>query len=570
MIVEEPHGLAEHDDERPFGCPYHGPVVEGELRLENGESRPYPQPERQESSGSSPTDLAGRVLALSPPWAQGANPSAEDLAAGRTWPATALFSGVRLQYGGRNLAERASEWVYAEAEGRTWTVTPTGLVSSDQPTSVAFRLTRLGHMGPIPDEEGESWREISIEIPATRPPWEVTIPAGTSGLSGGTVIPGAYPYIGSYKSDGVRRWLHTMFVSDIAPQRGHQAILVHALRSEYNPPVFTPMPILSALLIDLEAGTAESLYLHDPVPHRIPDPETYFLDQQPEYQVPISDLTSTSTFACAQDGETMEERIYEYTHTETRTDTIDGEGYNTYQRRQETLLLAAGFTEAGAVDLVTLEHEREFTAAFEQNLSYSGRRVVHSRPDGSDADCPTGVIEDSRTIVWGMTTTESDVRALVIQSTARGVLREFTSRRDQITHCVPCQAPSSGSRLDTDPDNPPDRTESGSGPALDYSAYAETQGYLWPRYRCLQSIDFDYVDDPDMRIRCRLGAALVMSPYGEQNRWLYHTRFGVRDPADVLADAENESTGLEMSRLSIHPITGEIVSGGLFDRVCWV
>lgn len=560
MILGEPHGLAEHDDERPFGCPYHGVVQDGQLTLPNGETMDYPQPTDYSSHPG------GRVLALSPPWAEGGNPSEEDVAAGRTWPATAFFAGGRLQYGGRDVGSGVDDWIYLEAKGKSWVVTPMALTPSDQPSSVTFRLSRFGHLGPLPDEEGEAEREISIEIPATRPSWEVLIPAGTANRASDTVIPGAYPYVKSYKSGGKRSWTSVMFVSDVSPGRGSQAILLNMVAPIYTTGGVVPTPILSATLVDLEAGTAESLYLHDPVPHRIPDPETYFLDQTPDYQVPVSGLVSTTPFSCALDGEPMQESVYEYTHTETRSDTINGGGENGYELRQETLLLAAGFTQWGNVDLVTLRSKREYSAVFDQNLSYSGQRVVHGRPEGSEADCPTGEIEDTRTISWGMTTTRSDVRELVIQSTARGVLHEYTSRRDQVTHCVPCTAPLCGTQLVTDSI---DTTESGNGPRLQYREINADQGDVWPDIYYLRNIEFDYIlntNSQNVLVLSRLGVAVITRLFGEYDWQLYHTRIGSRDPAAIIGDVEY----LDARHISIHPVTGEIVSNQSLDRVWWV
>src|SRR5690606_36964202 len=141
-----------------FGCPWHGPIQNGQLTLPNDESMPYRQP-----AGNDDGDWAGDTLLQRMPWAQSISPSPEDVEAGRQWTDYALLCGGRKQLHGQEL----SGWIYAAPDGTPWWIDVSSLYSRSI-TSGFAATWRARPFGRI--RKGTTWRSFEILLrPSSSP-----------------------------------------------------------------------------------------------------------------------------------------------------------------------------------------------------------------------------------------------------------------------------------------------------------------------------------------------------------------------------------------------------------------
>lgn len=138
-----------------FGCPWHGPIQDGQLTLPNDESMPYRQP-----AGNDDGDRAGDTLLQRMPWAQSISPSPEDVEAGRQWTDYALLCGGRKQLHGQEL----SGWIYAAPDGTPWWIDVSSLYSRSITSGFAatWRARPFGRIG-----KGATWRSFEVLLPDT-------------------------------------------------------------------------------------------------------------------------------------------------------------------------------------------------------------------------------------------------------------------------------------------------------------------------------------------------------------------------------------------------------------------
>lgn len=149
MIVNEPLGAAEYDDQQPFGCPYHGLIQNGKMTLPNGQTIDYPQPDG--SAGL--IEEASRSIRLNPDFAPTLPPeTASDISAGKHWQNTARINGDNGVLHGQALGSNC--WLWAEAPGRVWQVDPSLLTGIDPNSSdgaaFSLKLSRFGWLGTFP------------------------------------------------------------------------------------------------------------------------------------------------------------------------------------------------------------------------------------------------------------------------------------------------------------------------------------------------------------------------------------------------------------------------------------
>lgn len=513
MIVEEPHGLAEHDDERPFGCPYHGLVTGGEVELPNGQTRSYPQP-----SGGIP--FAGRSLLLAPPWAPGGEQSSEDAAAGREWQDYALIAGDSCSIHGQDLGYNC--WLWAESEGRVWRVEPLDdLIRYESPGTCRFKLTRFGWFGEPPD--GELERTVEITVPVNYPPdngygHAYPLEYGTD--------PGASAVLADITSDGSR----AMFVS--------------AMRWRTK----GGFALLAAFEINLYAGTASIAYLQDTArQEEVSKTASYGSIVEP-VQV------STRTVSCSEGTSLIGRNEYQQTD---QLEVGENRSYNSI----DEVLLAAGYSGSQA-SLVTSVYELSSSTTVTASVDSGG--YSEGKIEGDCDFTGTSTLEATQSLsVRYVYTTKVSIR-----SNTAGALLEVEAVNDSTDRYTEDPIYSGTSYpidywSNVDPDSTTTESEGGyvsrlirDGVAIGvYRDNAVME--LFDTHLCMASspntvITGEYLDRPDTEaLTVQAGKVRHVS--------------GVAGPVDPIIFKIADYAPYA----SIHPVTGE-AAASIDGPVCWV
>lgn len=552
---------------RPFGCPYHGAVYDGQVELPTGRVMDYPQPSDDDDTGrfGRDMDLAGRVLAITPPWATGGDETDNDKDAGREWSSSALFSGVRLQYCGKNIGEGPAQWVYAEKEGYVWLVTPTTPapdrpLATSESSEVTFRLTRIAHFGAVEEVEGEAWKEIVITLPPTIPPKSITVPSGYAENYHEYVLPGAYPYVQYLDVEHATSWRGGVFVSDVHPERGHKAVLMGVVLGNAR-----GNALLSAIVVDLEAGTADTLFMHDALSHRHNVPETYYRAESPltcpGYSFEVVDVTPDGV--CESDGEPMELVTSAYVGTGSAFSWTAEDPDHYYEKKTATLL-AAGFTHAGDVDVVVYRSQMESVhTAVCIPPTVSGDRVVRVNSGTASSLC-AGEVSDTRQVQLSSYEDTEITTSQFIQSSLRGVVWEepnpytFHGRKP---HATTSDLVTSTAEYIYD--------WSGFIYNLSFDLEVGHTGYDYYWFPYFRRRDLNNFYYPDIIVTPRCGSYFFFG-FRHEDRVLYSTNHGKNETFE-LVPVDGGTFDPETSSVTLHPVDGRVAFGPqYYYPVCWV
>lgn len=124
-----------------WGCPWHGLVRNGLLKLPNGSTRPYPG-NIGDSQRAGNTYLIANPSA--PPLERTPEELAADAAAGRQWRRTATLGGERPDLHGVGI----SGWVYIDPDGAAWRVSGFSVVTLfSNRLTLTITLARFGVFG---------------------------------------------------------------------------------------------------------------------------------------------------------------------------------------------------------------------------------------------------------------------------------------------------------------------------------------------------------------------------------------------------------------------------------------
>jgi|GEM_PF-6279651 len=124
----------------PWGCPWHGLVVNEQLELSTGEFLPW-------SLGQALPVQIGTACEIRVPGLPLPETTEADALAGRLWRNTALLAGCSLH--GRALPFNA--WIYIAPDSSPWLVKPTFSPALGLPTSGSIRIERFGVLGGAPE-----------------------------------------------------------------------------------------------------------------------------------------------------------------------------------------------------------------------------------------------------------------------------------------------------------------------------------------------------------------------------------------------------------------------------------